>query len=107
MTLENFTITATGGSTGALVGTNRGDIDDVHVINATINGGSYQDIGGLIGNNQAGDISNSSADVTITGDGGMYGGLVGQVVNGTITNSSSSGSAVHQAVYQVIAPLAG
>ena len=92
LTLENFTITASGSSTGALVGMNRGDIDDVHIINATINGGSYQDIGGLIGNNQAGDISNSSADVTITGDGGMYGGLVGQVVNGTITNSSSSGS---------------
>ena len=93
LTLENFTITASSGGIGALVGVNRGDIDDVHVINATINGGgSYQDIGGLIGNNQSGDISNSSADVTITGDGGMYGGLVGQVVNGTITNSSSSGS---------------
>ena len=92
LTLENFTITASENNTGALVGVNRGDIDDVHVINATINGGSYQDIGGLIGNNQSGDISNSSADVTITGDGGMYGGLVGQVVNGTITNSSSSGS---------------
>ena len=93
LTLENFTTTASGNNTGALVGNNNGDIDDVHVINATINGGgSYQDIGGLIGNNQSGDISNSSADVTITGDGGMYGGLVGQVVNGTITNSSSSGS---------------
>ncbi len=93
LTLENFTITASSGGIGALVGVNRGDIDDVHVINATINGGgSYQDIGGLIGNNQSGDISNSSADVTITGDGGMYGGLVGQVFNGTITNSSSSGS---------------
>ena len=93
LTLENFTIIASSGGIGALVGVNRGDIDDVHVINATINGGgSYQDIGGLIGNNQSGDISNSSADVTITGDGGMYGGLVGQVVNGTITNSSSSGS---------------
>ena len=92
LTLENFTITASENNTGALVGVNRGDIDDVHVINATINGGSYSDIGGLIGNNQSGDISNSSADVTITGDGGMYGGLVGQVANGTITNSSSSGS---------------
>ena len=92
LTLDNFTITASGNNTGSLVGNNRGDIDDVHVINSTINGGSYQNIGGLIGNNQSGDISNSSADVTITGDGGMYGGLVGQVVNGTITNSSSSGS---------------
>ena len=89
MTLENFTITASENNTGALVGVNRGDIDDVHIINSTIDGGSYQNIGGLAGSSSSGTISNSSSSATVSG-GNRVGGLVGSSY-ATITNSYSTG----------------
>ena len=89
LTLDNFTITASGNNTGSLVGNNRGDIDDVHIINSTINGGSYQNIGGLAGHSYNAAISNSSSSATVSG-GNHVGGLVGSS-DATITNSYSTG----------------
>ena len=89
LTLDNFTITASKNYTGALVGNNRGDIDDVHVINSTIDGGSYQNIGGLAGLSYNAAISNSSSSATVSG-GNHVGGLVGSSY-ATITNSYSTG----------------
>ena len=89
LTLDNFTITASGNNTGSLVGNNRGDIDDVHIINSTINGGSYQNIGGLAGHSYNAAISNSSSSATVSG-GNHVGGLVGSN-DATITNSYSTG----------------
>jgi hypothetical protein len=62
-------------------------IDNVHVSGAVTGGDS---VGGLVGENDGGSISNSSAASTVIGN-DFVGGLVGYN-NGYITNSSSSGS---------------
>ena len=67
-----------------------GEVKNVGVINVNITGESY--VGGLIGYNRDGNISNSYSTGNVTGEsdyvGGLaVGGLVGNHYNGTVSNS--------------------
>jgi len=65
-----------------------GVIEDVGVVNATATGNSH--VGGLVGENWEGDVSNSYSTGNVTGNLGV-GGLVGGNA-GTVSNSYSSGN---------------
>ena len=70
-------------STGGLVGDNEGDITNGYAT-GSVSGDS--ELGGLVGANE-GDIRNSYATGSVTGSGEDVGGLVGFDDEGTITNS--------------------
>ncbi|MCX7142493.1 MAG: filamentous hemagglutinin N-terminal domain-containing protein, partial [Proteobacteria bacterium] len=97
------------GNIGGLLGGNEGgNISDSHVANITINAGTNERVGGLIGSNSTsntatgGSISGSDVTgATITG-GGNVGGLVGAntaaatgATGGAISSSFVSGSTVY------------
>ena len=75
-----------GGSTGGLVGQNRGTISDCS-LSANIYGGMI--VGGLAGSNWGGTISNCYSNGTVSGISQIGGGLVGDN-SGTIINCHSS-----------------
>ena len=78
------TVSITGGySTGGLVGDNEGDITNGYAT-GSVSGDS--ELGGLVGANE-GDVRNSYATGSVTGSGEDVGGLVGFDDEGTITNS--------------------
>ena len=70
-------------------------IDRVHLYNIEIAG--YSNVGGLVGLNSEGKITNSSVvNGTVTGSGGFIGGLVGAnhkeiIKNSSVTNSTVTG----------------
>lgn len=74
---------------GGLVGQNEGPIS-----NSSFDGNvtGVADVGGLVGYNSQGTISESFATGEVTGTDGNTGGLVGDNYNGTINNSSSTGN---------------
>lgn len=90
--------TFVGVSAGGLIG--NADFTDVSnasvtgTVSATIPHGD-SDVGGLVGDGSDGQISNSTAGVTIEGDGGNYanvGGLVGSIYDVNVTDSHASGT---------------
>ena len=76
---------------GGLVGWNEGGtISDCH---ATVHvTASQNDVGGLVGVNNGGTITNSHATGNVTGSGLTVGGLVGWNEGGTITNGHATGN---------------
>jgi flagellin-like protein len=67
-----------------------GEVKNVGVINVNITGDWY--VGGLVGSNSDGTVSNSYSTGNVTGEGVKTGGLVGQNDNGNISNSYSTGN---------------
>jgi hypothetical protein len=82
-------VNVTGGSVGGLLGINR----EGTVSNSYSTGNTTGDVcaGGLVGFNREGTVSNSYSTGKTTGD-GCAGGLVGWNIEGTVSNSYSTGS---------------
>jgi hypothetical protein len=66
------------------------EVENVGVINVNITGNKR--VGGLVGHNSNGNISNSYSTGNVTGDYDYVGGLVGYNYNGNISNSYSTGN---------------
>jgi filamentous hemagglutinin family protein len=90
-----------GALVGALAGQNSGTINNVYVIGGTVTASTADSvIGGLVGSNLLGTISNALADVdvsytaltAISSNDNAIGGLVGRNANATINDSYSLGS---------------
>ena len=75
---------------GGLVGLNGGGTITNSYATGTVSG-SRNDVGGLVGENRGGTITNSYATGTVSGSGNDVGGLVG-LNSGTITNSYATGT---------------
>lgn len=91
VTLTLVDVTGGGNSIGALVGINRGTIEDCTVDGSVTQLNGALQVGGLVGQNYAaGTITASAADVTVTGN-TRVGGLVGSNA-GTIESSSAQGT---------------
>lgn len=63
-------------------------IRNVRMVGGSVSGAGY--VGGLVGLNRLGTISNSSIAGAVSGTGGVVGGLVGYNYSGTVSNSSAS-----------------
>ena len=74
---------------GGLVGFNQGSIMDC-LVSGSVNG--YYIVGGLVGTNDAGTITNCHSRCSILGRGWNIGGLVGANDTGTITDCSYAGA---------------
>ncbi len=73
--LIDVTVIGTGNRVGGLVGLNQGGTITNSYSIGVVTGG--RDVGGLVGYTELGDITNSYANVTVTGTGDFVGGLVG------------------------------
>ena len=78
-------ISANGGKVGGLVGENNGTIKNSYS-KVDVSAGSNNQIGGLVGYNNTGTITNCYSNGKVSG-GSWIGGLVGQNNTGTINNS--------------------
>jgi flagellin-like protein len=67
-----------------------GEVKNVGVINVNITGESY--VGGLVGSNSNGTVSNSYSTGNVTGESYYVGGLIGYNRDGTVSNSYSTGN---------------
>jgi FlaG/FlaF family flagellin (archaellin) len=67
-----------------------GEVKNVGVINVNITGESY--VGGLVGSNSNGKVSNSYSTGNVTGESYYVGGLIGYNRDGTVSNSYSTGN---------------
>ncbi len=85
--IENYNIIGTD-LVGGLVGENRGTVSNSSAM-GTMSGGST--VGGLVGYNYEGMVSNSYANVDVSGTGIYVGGLVGEN-RGTVENSYAMGT---------------
>ena len=90
--ISNFSLSEPFGEYVALFGTVSGNVSNINVLNANINGAYYA--GALIGNlTNTGSVTNAYATGTVTigsnGNGGV-GGLVGSNSGGTISDSGSA-----------------
>ena len=92
-TISNLTIARGGtGQIGLFGRTDSGaEIANLGLLNVNIIGGFSDSVGGLVGRNDGGTITNSYATGSVSGDFGV-GGLVGRNDGGTITNSYATGS---------------
>ncbi|MDV0446773.1 hypothetical protein MsAg5_06280 [Methanosarcinaceae archaeon Ag5] len=95
LTLNNTNIRGQS-DVGGLAGTNLGTVSGVRSVSGQISGkapGGYASVGGLIGNNNAGTVTNSHVvSGTVSGD-NWVGGLIG-FSNGSVTNSGTENTAV-------------
>jgi hypothetical protein len=73
-----------------------GEVKNVGVINVNITGENY--VGGLVADNDNGNISNSYSTGNVTGESNNVGGLVGINENGNISNSYSTGNVTGESV---------
>lgn len=94
LTIENANITSRGdvGTAGILCGTNQGTIDGVTVF-GTINPLYYDNVGGVVGYNNNGFISNCTNNATVIGNNNV-GGIAGNISasgNDKINNNSNNG----------------
>lgn len=88
--LVGASVTNTNGDSGTLVGfLDSGGVVSHSQSSGSVSGGD--NIGGLVGVSQ-GSISHSSAAVMVSGTGNNVGGLLGQNEGGTVTDSHASGS---------------
>jgi filamentous hemagglutinin family protein len=96
-TISNLTIASPSANNVGLFGYSSGTISDVGLIGGSVSGGGFT-VGGLVGWNAGGTISNAYTTGSVSGTGnGFVGGLVGLsglpgVNAGTITNSYASGA---------------
>jgi hypothetical protein len=67
-----------------------GEVKNVGVINVNITGDTI--VGGLVGYNYEGTVSNSYSTGNVSGESYNVGGLVGENDNGTVSNSYSTGN---------------
>jgi len=88
--IEGLTINRPTEEDVGLIGINEGTVENIGVVNADITGDNL--VGGLVGVNDDGTVSESYATGTVTGEGNWVGGLVGVNNNGDITESYSTGS---------------
>ncbi len=96
ITLSNVSISG-GQTVGALAGRlSGGNTSNVHVTGSVT--GNFSQVGGLIGWNDQGAISNSSSAATVTGY-GEVGGLVGRQRAGSITDAYATGSVTNTGSY--------
>jgi len=72
-----------------------GIVEDVGVINSDVTG--YDFVGGLVGWNDGGTVSNSYSTGSVTGHGGV-GGLVGLHKDGTVNNCYATGTVTGEAL---------
>ncbi|MFO7874530.1 MAG: GLUG motif-containing protein, partial [Bacteroidales bacterium] len=86
--ITGLTIDRSSDSNIGMFGYNSGTIDNVHLYDIDVNGATK--VGGLVGENNDGSVSNCSSSGNVNGD--WCGGLVGWNNDGTVSNSSSSGS---------------
>lgn len=90
LTLQNVDVNAMNSIyVGGLAGFNQGSIIDCF-LSGSING--YNNVGGLVGTNDAGTINNCYSRCNILGTGWNVGGLVGANDTGTITDCSYTGA---------------
>ncbi|RVU11965.1 GLUG motif-containing protein, partial [Methylobacterium oryzihabitans] len=87
-------LTITGGSNNyvGLIGHSTGTVRDIGVVGGSISGASR--VGGLVGNNDGGTVSQSYATGAVTGgtDSTYVGGLVGRsLIGGTVSQSYATG----------------
>ena len=97
LTIDNITVEGNeGGHAGGLVGAiYDGTIDNVHILNGTVKGGTanevtIQGVGGFVGTISGGNITNSSAKVNVS-NGKNIGGFIGLAQGGTVNNNTASG----------------
>ena len=88
-TIANLYINRPGNNGVGLFGTSNGTIRNVELNAVQVTGN--RDVGGLVGLNGDGAITNSTASGTVTGNRDV-GGLVGWNGDGAITNSTASGT---------------
>jgi len=79
-------------SLGGLAGRNTGAIDTSHSVSRVTAGGAYTNVGGLVGEQAGGTISNSYAGnvVTATAEGSFSGGFLGRITGGEVTTVYSA-----------------
>ena len=87
-TIANLYINRPGNNGVGLFGTSSGTIRNVELNAVQVTGN--RDVGGLVGVNYGGAITNSTASGSVTGNRDV-GGLVGVNADGAITNSTASG----------------
>ncbi|RZG85995.1 filamentous hemagglutinin N-terminal domain-containing protein [Acinetobacter sp. WCHAc060033] len=90
LNLTNIAISGNGFFVGGLVGINDGGSISNSTVSGTISGSGFL-VGGLVGGN-TGLISNSTVSGTILGNGSVVGGLVGSNYLGSISDSTVSGT---------------
>ncbi len=93
--VKNLTVYQTSDYAGFFGYTNSGaDIHDlgVEISSHGVIGGNA--VGGLVGYNTGGTVSNSYATGTVTGSGNEVGGLVGSNYGGTVSNSYANGTVI-------------
>ncbi|MEN6411520.1 MAG: GLUG motif-containing protein, partial [Veillonellales bacterium] len=111
-TIKGLTITSNASCVG-LFGSSTGTIRDVGLEHDTITGtgnnGYYYPVGGLVGYNYNGTITNCYATGTVstTTSNSYVGGLVGWNHNGTITNCYAAGTVSTTASYSDVGGLVG
>ena len=90
-TISNLTIDSTEGYVGLFGRLSSGArIENVGLENCNITGKNH--VGGLVGYNLGGTVSNCYATGSVTADGSTVGGLVGYINGGTISNCYATGS---------------
>lgn len=90
--LVDVNITGNATIVGGLVGQNSGGTITNSYATGSVTG--KWNVGGLVGLNYYGTITDSYATVSVTGDSSSIGGLVGKNNDGTITNSYATGSVI-------------
>ena len=100
-TISNFTYTTTGTHFIGLFGWagSGGEIKDLGLTNVNVNAGTGWYVGGMVGYNNNGTVSNCYATGTVTGD-SRVGGLVGWN-DGTVSNCYATGSVTGTGDYDV------
>ena len=83
-TISNLQITTSSNYQG-FFGRNQGTITDL-IVSGNINSNNGLNIGGIVGRNYEGTISNSKSKVTITGNSSQVGGIAGMSTRGVINN---------------------
>lgn len=91
--LENFNVIGRGNRTGGLCGTLRGTIRNCYINNSVIDGDDYT--GGLIGENNYGNVFNSYVNANVTGN-RWTGLMIGNSWEGTNRNCYAAGIVRHR-----------
>jgi hypothetical protein len=84
-------LTITGGSCLGLFGSLSGGVKNLGLVDVKINGSRIH-VGGLVGSNQSGSVTNCYSTGAISSTGHCVGGLVGENYGGTVTQCYSAGS---------------
>jgi filamentous hemagglutinin family protein len=90
--LVGGSVSGSGFHIGGLVGFNIGGSISNAYATGSVSGGSGFNIGGLVGSSYQSSITNSYASVSVSGSGYYLGGLVGTNYQGSITNSYATGT---------------